>query len=182
MQQKVKESCLWILQNILTASMTSKLIYFKNQKFTNFRHMNLSRAQITGEFNTNCLLSDYPKLQVFLNIPQEFEDYSFHTCALDSELSLQREKLLEFVPPNGKSTIMSYNLEVPNVQLPFEIHPTLTLPDVILTPVDIKLTSEIEKYCQNKSWNQSQTHRWKKIQSPKFLDEADHTSKSTQVH
>lgn len=144
--------------------------------------MNLSRAQITGEFNTNCQLNDFPVVKVFLNIPQEFEDYSFHRCALDSELSLQREKLLEFVPPNGKATIMSYRLEVPNVNLPFEIHPSLNLPDVSFYAIEAYFDPFLEKYCQNIDWAQSQTHRWQKIQSSKYENEAVYSSSLAQIY
>ena len=72
------------------------------------KHMNLKRSEITGEFLTNCDLEGYPTMTIFFNIPQEFEDYSLHKCALESDISLKREKLIEFVPPNGVATILGY--------------------------------------------------------------------------
>ena len=70
--------------------------------------MNLKRASINGEFLANCMLDSYPTFTVFFNIPNEFDDYALHRCAIDSEINLQREKILEFVPPNGKTVILSY--------------------------------------------------------------------------
>lgn len=83
--------------------------------------MNPIRASISGELASFCQLGDFPIVRTFLSIPQELEDYSFHTCAIDSESSLLKEKILEFVPPNGKTIVFTYAIANQQPVLPFEI-------------------------------------------------------------
>lgn len=96
------------------------------------RHMNLKRSEVYGSLVCDSHLSgSIPKLRVFFHIPKEFEDYSMHHCAIESEPSLLKEKLIEFVTPCGQESIFYYNIELDSLKLPFEIHSNLEAIDVV---------------------------------------------------
>lgn len=117
--------------------------------------MNLKRASVSGSLETNCSLDSYPKFIVFFSIPNEFDDYSFHQSAIESELNLNREKLIEFVPPNGKETIFNYLIDLPNVDLPFEMQTSLVSVDVSQTVFWPVLIDFVGEYHQGEYWGQS---------------------------
>eukprot|EP00708_Paratrimastix_pyriformis_P002474 GAFH01001221.1.p1 GENE.GAFH01001221.1~~GAFH01001221.1.p1 ORF type:complete len:432 (-),score=135.36 GAFH01001221.1:521-1771(-) len=73
-----------------------------------------------GEVICNCHLSGIPDLTLTFINPQLLDDACFHPCVRYSRYT--REKVISFVPPDGRFTLMKYRCGQSSiVQVPFSI-------------------------------------------------------------
>lgn len=66
-------------------------------------------------------LSGTPEVVLYMSIPNEFEDYSIHQCLYGKTFSLENEKVLNFIVPNGNFSLLSYTIRDVQPRYPFEI-------------------------------------------------------------
>lgn len=64
-----------------------------------------------------------------------FNDYSVHECLLSRLESYERERVLNFIPPSGNSTIFYYNLKG-IAKVPFDFFPKLIFSDVYILTIN----------------------------------------------
>jgi AP-3 complex subunit mu len=78
------------------------------------------QSDVHGSVNVNCLLSGMPDLTLSFINPSVLDDCSFHRCVRYSRF--EREKVLSFVPPDGKFQLFSFRSASP-VDLPLYVQP-----------------------------------------------------------
>jgi len=80
-------------------------------------------SNIYGDVKCNSLLSDMPDLTLSFNKPSMLDDVSLHRCVRINRF--QREKIVSFVPPDGKFSLMTYRIRNAG-NVPIYVKPTLT--------------------------------------------------------
>jgi len=83
----------------------------------------LISSNVYGEVRCNSSLSDMPDLQLTFNKPSYLDDVSLHRCVRISRF--QREKVVSFVPPDGKFSLMSFRIRNVN-NIPIYVKPTIS--------------------------------------------------------
>jgi len=88
---------------------------FKSKQVTSF---------VNGSLECSVRLSGEPDLSLNFNNPRMLQHVQLHRCVRISRW--QKEKVISFVPPDGKFTLLKYRL--PNAgQLPLDIQPLIRL-------------------------------------------------------
>lgn len=88
------------------------VLYFENVEYLDAafdKHMHLKRAKVTGELVTNCNIAGNPAIKAYFSMQEPPEDINLHRSTIASRKTLMKEKVLEFTPPNGITTIMGYS-------------------------------------------------------------------------
>ncbi|EAS07474.2 adaptor complexes medium subunit family protein (macronuclear) [Tetrahymena thermophila SB210] len=85
------------------------------------RQGNLINNEINGEIKMECHLSQYPLVNVYMTIPQKFDDLSVHECLLDQADKFEADKILSFNPPSGSCSLLYYNIKTNVCRLPFNL-------------------------------------------------------------
>ncbi|KAL4464049.1 hypothetical protein ABPG74_005986 [Tetrahymena malaccensis] len=112
-------------------------IFIKN----NIRQGNLINNEINGEIKMECHLSQYPLVNVYMTIPQKFDDLSVHECLLDQADKFEADKILSFNPPSGSSSLLYYNIKTNVCRLPFNlIHHLEITKDIV--KINFKLNAQ----------------------------------------
>jgi len=83
----------------------------------------LQRADVWGEAQCNCQLSGVPRLTLSFTSPHILEDVSLHPAI--SRDRWERERVMSFVPPDGKFELFSYHVTRTN-QLPIYVTPVIS--------------------------------------------------------
>ncbi|ODV64200.1 clathrin adaptor, mu subunit [Ascoidea rubescens DSM 1968] len=92
---------------------------FYNSTLNDYDNFNASKplmATIQGQIQLTCHLSGIPDLQMVLNLNgHDFDNIlpSFHPC-ISVQNWLQRPGILSFIPPDGKSILMNYEIDLLN--------------------------------------------------------------------
>lgn len=69
----------------------------------------LVSCEVTGEVLVNCKLSGVPDMTLSFSNPSILDDCSFHHCVRYNRF--ERDKVMSFVPPDGKFKLASYRYE-----------------------------------------------------------------------
>lgn len=88
------------------------VVYFENIEYLDAsydKHMHLKRAKVMGELITNCNIAGTPSVKAYFSIPDTPDDLSFHRSTIGCRRSLINEKVMEFTPPNGITSILGYS-------------------------------------------------------------------------
>ena len=88
------------------------MVYFENIEYLDLvydKHMHLKRAKINGELVTNCNISGTPTVKAYCSVPDQPDDWSFHRSTIACRKSLMKEKVMEFTPPNGITSVLGYS-------------------------------------------------------------------------
>ncbi|KAL4510656.1 hypothetical protein ABPG72_004810 [Tetrahymena utriculariae] len=105
------------------------------------RQGNLVNNEINGEIKMECHLSQYPLVNVYMTIPQKFDDLSVHECLLDQADKFEADKILQFNPPSGSSSLIYYNIKTNVCRLPFNlIHHLEITKDIV--KINFKLNAQ----------------------------------------
>jgi len=83
----------------------------------------LEASNVYASIRCNCQLSDMPDLTLNFTKPSLLDDVSLHRCVRIHRF--QRERIISFVPPDGKFTLMTYRIRGPP-RLPIYVKPTVT--------------------------------------------------------
>ena len=86
----------------------------------------LLNPAIRGHIAVECSLSGVPDLTLKLTQMHLLDDVSLHACVRAKRF--ENEKIVSFVPPDGKFTLMEYRVGG-DLRLPFTIKPHVTLGD-----------------------------------------------------
>ncbi|KAH8930050.1 hypothetical protein BT69DRAFT_1050050 [Atractiella rhizophila] len=90
------------------------------------RNGNFVTGSITGKVNTNSKLSGMPDLLLAFAEPSVLQDVAFHSCVRYQKWA--KERLVSFVPPDGKFTLLTYRYGSPGFLNAFPIGNTGMLP------------------------------------------------------
>jgi AP-3 complex subunit mu len=77
-------------------------------KKINKRLGNYVTEEVNGEIKMNCKVSGMPEFNVYLQQPHPFNDFSVHECLYETIDSFDKEKILNFIPPTGQSSLLFY--------------------------------------------------------------------------
>eukprot|EP01091_Cochliopodium_minus_P014385 TRINITY_DN4876_c0_g4_i1.p1 TRINITY_DN4876_c0_g4~~TRINITY_DN4876_c0_g4_i1.p1 ORF type:complete len:419 (+),score=106.41 TRINITY_DN4876_c0_g4_i1:45-1301(+) len=83
---------------------------------------NVVSAEVSGEVQSNCLLSGMPDLTLIYKNSRVLDDCSFHPCVRLKRWEVER--VVSFVPPDGKFKLMSYRVQQ-GVSLPLYVKPQI---------------------------------------------------------
>ncbi|TBU22047.1 clathrin adaptor mu subunit [Dichomitus squalens] len=103
-------------------------------------------STVWGRVDSNCKLSGTPDLLLTFSNAQSLLDCSFHPCVRLQRWS--RDKVLSFVPPDGKFKLMDYRYApatasaVAQTSIPFMLRPTVQI-DEHGGSVDLTLSSRL---------------------------------------
>lgn len=80
------------------------------------------KCEVYGEIQANCKLSGNPDLTLSFTNPSIPDDCSLHRCVRINRF--QRDKVLSFVPPDGKFTLLTYRIDgITNI--PITVKPSI---------------------------------------------------------
>ncbi|CAD8190721.1 unnamed protein product [Paramecium octaurelia] len=123
-QEDMREYCQYRIPEIKG----QEQVYFDVIEYLNCvfdKNGRILMEEINGEIKVDCNLSGLPELYVFLNQPNQFNDYSVHECLLQKIDTFEREQVLAFVPPSGTTTIFYYDIKGISIKVPFDFIPKL---------------------------------------------------------
>jgi AP-3 complex subunit mu len=82
-------------------------------------------SDVSGEIMVNCKLSGMPDLTLSFTNPDTIDEVNFHPCVRLSRY--ERDKVLSFVPPDGKFKLASYSIDTSNggITLPLYVKPQI---------------------------------------------------------
>lgn len=83
------------------------------------------KCNVLGDLRVSCSLSGTPDLTLRFNRPSLLDDCALHRSARIK--MFQRDKVLSFVPPDGKFTLMSYKVGG-NCRMPIYVKPDILVP------------------------------------------------------
>lgn len=70
-------------------------------------------SEVQGVVEVNCRLSGMPDLLLVFTDPELIDDCSFHPCVRYNRF--ERDKVVSFVPPDGKFELMRYRVNTPHL-------------------------------------------------------------------
>ncbi|KAJ1495609.1 Mu homology domain-containing protein [Baffinella frigidus] len=82
-------------------------------------------SDVSGEILVNCKLSGMPDMTLSFTNPDTIDEVNFHPCVRLSRY--ERDKVLSFVPPDGKFKLASYSIDTTNggITLPLYVKPQI---------------------------------------------------------
>eukprot|EP00808_Paulinella_micropora_P009743 g78825.t1 len=83
------------------------------------------KSNVLGELRVSCSLSGTPDLTLRFNKPSLLDDCALHRSARIKVF--QRDKVLSFIPPDGKFTLLSYRIGG-SCRIPIYCRPTISFP------------------------------------------------------
>jgi len=84
-------------------------------------------SEVQGVVEVNCRLSGMPDLLLIFTEPELIDDCSFHPCVRYNRF--ERDKVVSFVPPDGKFELMRYRVNTPHlVVAPLFCTPQINMP------------------------------------------------------
>lgn len=87
------------------------------------RNGNVIVADIEGRVQCNSQLSGVPELVMSLNNSRMLDDVALHPCVRLKRW--EQERLMSFVPPDGRFKLLEYHVEGGQVQMPLQVRPHL---------------------------------------------------------
>mmetsp|Transcript_56464 Transcript_56464/g.115551 ORF Transcript_56464/g.115551 Transcript_56464/m.115551 type:complete len:421 (-) Transcript_56464:297-1559(-) len=80
-------------------------------------------CDVSGEILVNCKLSGMPDMTLAFTNPSIIDEVNFHPCVRLSRY--ERDKVMSFVPPDGKFKLASYSINTPpqSLTLPLYVKP-----------------------------------------------------------
>ena len=80
-------------------------------------------CHIRGEVLIECLCSGKPTCKLILSGHSHYEDACFHRCC---DIESSDQKIIPFIPPEGKFTLFKYRLTAAQITAPLWIYPKFT--------------------------------------------------------
>jgi len=80
-------------------------------------------SNVYGDIKTNCRLSGMPDLTLTFTKPNLLDDCSLHRCVRINRY--QRDRIISFVPPDGKFKLLSYRVSG-DIRMPIFVKPQIT--------------------------------------------------------
>lgn len=97
---------------------------------------------VAGNVNMFSRLTDPPNINLSYSLPSKLENFSFHRC-VDPCLHLSRK--MQFIPPDGQFTLMSYTCKTNFVNLPIFLIPKFTYSNVsVIFDITLRIGQEYE--------------------------------------
>ncbi|GAB5362985.1 hypothetical protein AAMO2058_000845300 [Amorphochlora amoebiformis] len=106
------------------------------------RNSNLSVCEIKGSIVCTCRLSGMPDITLTVTHPSLIQDAVLHRCVRINRF--RRDRVISFVPPDGRFTLLTYFLRGP-AQLPIFVRPSITYTDGSGN-VSISIGSKMREY------------------------------------
>lgn len=104
-------------------------------------------CHIRGCVDVTCHLSDNPTAKLILTPSTHYEDVTFHRCV---EVDAREAKVIPFVPPDGKFTLMKYRVAASNLTLPVWVAPKFTWSKGSVTfEISLKPEASLPKFLEN---------------------------------
>jgi AP-3 complex subunit mu len=91
----------------------------------------LQHAEVYGDAMCNCMLSKMPRLTLTFTTPHVIEDAALHMCA--NRERWERERIISFVPPDGKFELFSYRVARTN-HIPIYVTPNISFSETTPPP------------------------------------------------
>jgi len=83
----------------------------------------LVTAAVSGSMYANCRLSGMPDLTLTFQSPSLLDDVSLHPCV--RVFRWEKSRVISFVPPDGRFTLLSYRVRGSGVTPPVNIYPSI---------------------------------------------------------
>ena len=100
---------------------------------------NFIRYDITGEVSVASYLSGMPDLSMIMHCPHQFSSYFLHPSAISRRKRFEQEKVVCFVPPDGKFVALKYVIDDLAPTLPLRVNSNMTF-----NPEEAKLDLKVE--------------------------------------
>ena len=104
-------------------------------------------CHIRGQVEITSHLSDNPTCKLILSPSTHYEDVTFHRCV---EVDAREAKVIPFVPPDGRFTLMKYRLAANQITLPLWVAPKFTwVKGSVTFEISLKPEASLPKHLEN---------------------------------
>ena len=102
---------------------------------------------VKGDINMSNKLNEPANMSLTFTIPGKLDDFSFHRCV---DPSLYLSKTIQFIPPEGDFTLMSYTTQPKITALPIYIIPKFTWTKTsVLFEISLRIDQQYTKAMHN---------------------------------